>query len=768
MTGAPSKVLAAVRAHPRHLILAALLAGLLAGSHGPPAAALAGCLLVAAVAGPRRAPLVALLAVTAVMGGAVAGRARLDAVNHFPAAGWFGHAVRGRAVVTGPPERDRWGGWHAPARLQGRWRGARVLLRAGAGVRPPPAGTGALVHVRGGLRRLSARERYLEVRGIGGTVRVDALAQRGVRGGIPGLVDGLRRRAARALRAHVPAAPGALLVGMVLGDPSGLGVADADALRAAGLTHLVAASGANVALLVALVLVLGVVGGWSQRTRLGLALLAIAVYVPLAGAGPSIQRAGVMGMATVVALLAGRPGARWYALLLAATVTLVVNPRAAQDPAWQLSFAAVLAIMLAARPLAAALRARRVPGMAAEGGAVTVVATLATAPLLALHFDRLSLVSLPANLAAAVAVAPAMWLGFAATVVGQVAPPAAAPLASLAALPASFILQVGRTAAQAPHATVAVGAGPVILGVAATGLLLLAAVGAGRPAGAARPARRVALVLSAAACAALTSALVVRPGPGPAPDVFQAAFLDVGQGDATLLRHGAAAILVDTGPPGGPVLRRLRELGVRRLDALVITHAQADHDGGAPAVLGALPVGVLLDGRDGVRDGAGPAADRAARSHRVRRVAAVAGTQVRAGPMTLRVLSPPARDMTLPPAGDPNDRAVVATVTDAATTILLTADAESDVTAPLSLPRVALLKVAHHGSADAGLPALLARLRPQVAVMEVGAHNTYGHPAPATVAALDAVVPAVGRTDRDGTVVVTARAGVLRVLRHAP
>ena len=89
-------------------------------------------------------------------------------------------------------------------------------------------------------------------------------------------------------------------------------------------------------------------------------------------------------------------------------------------------------------------------------------------------------------------------------------------------------------------------------------------------------------------------------------------------------------------------------------------------------------------------------------------------------------------------------------------------------TAPLSLPRVALLKVAHHGSADAGLPALLARLRPQVAVMEVGAHNTYGHPAPATVAALDAVVPAVGRTDRDGTVVVTARAGVLRVLRHAP
>jgi competence protein ComEC len=84
--------------------------------------------------------------------------------------------------------------------------------------------------------------------------------------------------------------------------------------------------------------------------------------------------------------------------------------------------------------------------------------------------------------------------------------------------------------------------------------------------------------------------------------------------------------------------------------------------------------------------------------------------------------------------------------------LLLTADAESDVTAPLSLAPVSVLKVAHHGSADAGMAGLLARLHPRIAAIEVGRHNTYGHPAPATLAALRRAVPTVVRTDRDGTV----------------
>ena len=109
-----------------------------------------------------------------------------------------------------------------------------------------------------------------------------------------------------------------------------------------GLAHLLAVSGQNVMLLALLVLAAGALLGAGLRARLLTALALIAVYVPLAGAGPSIQRAGVMGAAGLVAALAGRPASRWYALGLAAAVTLALNPRAAGEPGWQLSFAAVV------------------------------------------------------------------------------------------------------------------------------------------------------------------------------------------------------------------------------------------------------------------------------------------------------------------------------------------------------------------------------------------------------------------------------------------
>ena len=111
--------------------------------------------------------------------------------------------------------------------------------------------------------------------------------------------------------------------------------------------------------------------------------------------------------------------------------------------------------------------------------------------------------------------------------------------------------------------------------------------------------------------------------------------------------------------------------------------------------------------------------------------------------------------------GNPNDRAVVVHVQDGAFDLLLPADAESNVTAALELPRVEALKVAHHGSADEGLPAMLERTAPQVAAIEVG-RNSYGHPAPSTLGALR-VVPRLVRTDRDGTVRLRVAEGRMRL-----
>jgi competence protein ComEC len=272
--------------------------------------------------------------------------------------------------------------------------------------------------------------------------------------------------------------------------------------------------------------------------------------------------------------------------------------------------------------------------------------------------------------------------------------------------------------------------------------------------------------VAAAVAAAALAAVVLAGRSGTAPEHLVVSFLDVGQGDATLLQHGDAAVLVDTGPPGGPVLRRLREAGVRDLDVLVLTHSSADHDGEADAVLERHRVGLLLDGSEpGARSAGAVAAGVLAARRGVRRVASDAGQLLRAGTLELRVLAPD-REQPASAGADPNDRATVLHVRDGAFDLLLTADAESGATAALRLPRVDLLKVAHHGSEDPGLPALLRRVRPRAAVIPVGP-NTYGHPHPSTLAALRAV-PLVRRTDRHGTVRVHVRAGALAIEAEHP
>jgi competence protein ComEC len=254
----------------------------------------------------------------------------------------------------------------------------------------------------------------------------------------------------------------------------------------------------------------------------------------------------------------------------------------------------------------------------------------------------------------------------------------------------------------------------------------------------------------------------VRKGPPAiAPGELVVSFLDVGQGDAVLLQRDGSSVLFDTGPPGGPILRRLADAGVERLDLLVITHAEADHEGMALPVISAYRPRMVLDGGAGwptaVQRGLPPALARA--DGRV--VAAHAGQVLRVGALRVHVLWPPAPARDWRPEGNPNDRAVVAHVQDGSFDLLMPADAESNVTAALDLPRVEALKVAHHGSADEGLATLLERTEPQVAAIEVG-RNSYGHPAPSTLGALRAV-PHLIRTDRDGTVRLRVDGGRMRL-----
>jgi competence protein ComEC len=478
-----------------------------------------------------------------------------------------------------------------------------------------------------------------------------------------------------------------------------------------------------------------------------------------------------MGAAGLVALAVSRPASASYALLLAATVTLAANPRVAGDAGWQLSFAAVAGIV-AARPLAPR-------GPIAGATWLTAVASIATTPLLALHFEAVPLVSIPANLAALPAVAPVMWAGMLEAATGQlavlgspgeaVAAAAAEAIGFLAAPLLGWLELVAARAAELPHAVAAVSLPGPLAALAAYGVLVGLAVAASRIARRAAPyvdeararvrvaSRRTLAAAGLALLAAITIALGPVASPAP-PDRLTVSFLDVGQGDATLIQHpDGSAVLFDGGPSDARVARLLRQAGVDRLSAVVATHASADHHGGLGEVLRRFPADLLLDGGDGNADPDFRDVLATARERGIPIRPARAGQELRAGGIEIRVLWPPLRPPG-PAPEDPNPRAVVAIVSSGGFDLMLSGDAESPTLAPLDLPDVDAIKVPHHGSADTGLAAVLRTLRPEVAVIEVG-ENSYGHPHPDTLRVLERSVTHVRRTDRDGTVRLTVAGG---------
>lgn len=730
----------------RHVVLFAFAGGLLAGGWAPPAA-LPLAIVAAAVVRRRVA---ATVAVAAVVLGTAAGDVRREAIDSGRLPARIGAVVRGEVTLLERLRARASGERVAAVAWRGGWAdGQRLLLEVRGGGGSPAPGARLLVAAR--VRPLAAFDTIQRRRGAAGALEaVDWRATGDRRGGVSGVLDAVRGRAEAGLEAGLPAREAALLRGMVLGQDDAIAPAVREDFRASGLAHLLAVSGTNVMLLATLVLAAFALTTVPLRWRLATALALVALYVPLAGAGASIQRAGIMGAAGLVAALAGRPSSRWYALGLAAAGTLLLNPYAAAEPGWQLSFAAVAGLLALAPRLSEALEARRVPRPLAEAAAMTIAATVATAPLLAVHFDRVSLVSLPANLVAAPVVAPIMWLGMLAGAAGQVAAAAALPLNLLNAGLVSFLGWLAHAAASAPLADVRAPLPAVACVYALAGLAYALRHRLPRPPAVARAPRAWAGAGAAAALAALAFAAGGGPAP-PRPGETVVSFLDVGQGDATLVQRDGASLLVDTGPPGGPVVERLRAARVQRLDVLLITHAQADHEGAAPEVIARFRPRLVLNGGAGWRTRVQAVVPRSAH-------VPVAGQSLRLGPMHLRFLWPPRALMEAPPEGDANDRAVVAHLRVGDFDLLLPADAESPVTGRLRLPRVEALKVAHHGSEDPGLPALLQRIRPAVAAIEVGRGNRYGHPRPQTLAALRPV-PRVFRTDRDGTIRLRVRGG---------
>lgn len=746
-----------------------LLPGAAGGGVLLAAAALALAMLV--VARPRGAvgsaaagAWLAGLALATATAGVAAGSARLAAIDAGALDLPTGSEVAIRGFVAAVPARSA-------GRVSVRIQTADGRLTAQVPEPVEDLAVGTAVRVSGTVREPGDWERTrLERLGIRDVLAAKEIATiGGRRGGITGLLDGVRSRAEAALGKGTTAEAASLLRGFVLGQDDRIAESTVDEFKASGLAHLLAVSGQNVVLLAVLAAVVLAVLGVPLRWRLAWILVLIAIYVPVAGAGPSIQRAGVMGAAGIVAALAGRRRSRWYALLLAACATLGLDPRASADVGWQLSFAAVAGILLGSAPMAAAIAGgaggwRRA---LADGVALTVAATLATAPLMAHHFGVVSIVALPANLVALPAVAPVMWLGMLAAAAGQLSWLPVEPLTWLAGLLAAFIAQVAGWFATPRFAQVDVVLGhPLGLALAYAllgGAVVLALRWAGRRrnlgrlgvahpgAGRRRRALRAGVALALVALAAAASLVLPRPpASGEAPGL-RLTVLDVGQGDAILLEPpDGAPVLVDAGSAGAEVVEDLERHGIERLAALAITHPEDDHDGGAADVLARIPTGRLAFAR------ARPVTVAAARAAGARPLRIAGGARLRSGSLRLEVLWPPSQRLAAQRGAaleDPNSLSLILLARWHGFEALLAGDAEAEA-APLAPGRGEVLKVAHHGSEDAGLDGLLEAAEPRLAVISAGAGNPFGHPSPATLATLGAHGVPVLRTDQDGEIAI--------------
>ena len=552
----------------------------------------------------------------------------------------------------------------------------------------------------------------------------------------------VRRQALAAMREALPPTSAALLAGLLLGDRTDL-PADADAaFRRAGVYHVLAVSGFNVALIASTVWALLTLAQAPRRAAALGAIVTVLGFAAVVGPEPSVVRATIMAVLVLSALLLEREASVLNGVALAAVAILAVRPVDLGDPGFQLSFAATAGLVLAGgAPQAASSRLVRIRGWIVAALVASAGAQVAVLPITLTHFNQVSTIGVIANLAVVPLAGLATVLGLIAVVTGALSVTLAAWLYS-GVWPVLLLLRGAvALAAAVPGAVVHLPApGPLAI------VLYVVALALGLTARHLRTTRRVLarrLALGAAALALASVVLALWPILRPADGRLRVTILDVGQGDAIVVEGpGGRTLLVDAGA-GGPyrldagervVAPFLWNRGVLRLAAAVVTHSDIDHAGGMTAVREMFTIDEPWDGAPGL-------------------------PPLRLGGATVTPLAAAATGR--------NDAARVLRIDFGHASILLASDIEAAgehalVTsgAPLG---AAALKVPHHGSRTSTGAELLAAVRPAVALISVGARNSYGHPDASVLARLAAGGSDVYRTDRDGALLLETDGHTLTV-----
>ena len=506
---------------------------------------------------------------------------------------------------------------------------------------------------------------------------------------------------------------GALIPGMVIGDTTKQSETFKSDMRRAGLTHLVAVSGANFAIVSTFVL-------WCMRflfRRINYRLIATSLvlisFISLVRPSPSVLRAAAMAAVAIAAQASRRPGDSLPSLGLAIAAVVVIDPFQARDPGFALSVLATAGLLLVAPHIEKHLPERVGPILAPP-----IAAMVLCAPVIVALSGYIGPMSIVANILAAPAVAPITVTGFVAALISPFFPFGAHLLLLLVRPLAAWIAAVAHWSAQFSVLSLRSGV---------TGFLVVLVV--------------VLLYFILGKRALIILLIMIVPvlwlQRFPAGD-WQVANCDIGQGDSMVINlHHHRAIVIDVGPDPVAEDKCLRQLGVREIPLLILTHIHADHVGGLKGAQKHRKIGTTWFGNIN------------------------AGTHAKIDEISISVLWPRGEV-----DENPNNNSIAAIFTTSDFTLFAAGDIEPPVQEKLmgQIGKVDIYKVAHHGSRYQYLP-LMNELDPQIAVISVGRGNTYGHPAMSTIQALRRTGATVVRTDIDGAVAITARRHHLRIAR---
>ncbi|QEW04859.1 DUF4131 domain-containing protein [Microbacterium lushaniae] len=570
----------------------------------------------------------------------------------------------------------------------------------------------------------------------------------------------LRRGLADAA-ARLPPPGAALIPGLALGDTAAVDATLEESMRSAALTHLTAVSGANCAIVVGLAFGVAALCGARRGARVAAGLGALGVFVLLVTPEPSVVRAGAMASIAMLAVALGRAGSGLAVLSVAVAALLMIDPWLALTWGFALSVVATASLLVLAGPLAAVL-GRWMPRMLALAISVPLAAQLACGPLLIVLDPHVAILGVPANMLAGPAAPLATVAGLLACVAAPL-PLVQDGLVAIAWLPAAWIAGIADTVAALPAQRLPWPEGvpgAVALAVVCSALIAALLVPPGTKGRRILRGASVAVVTATLGWGAGQAALVGVAAPWTVPAAWQIAMCDVGQGDAVLVRSESSVALIDTGPDPALLRQCLDRFGIARLDLLVLTHFDADHAGGVEAVIGRVArVWHGPPDTDGARTLARLEAGGAARRQ------VLTGDAIPLGTAAVRVLWPAA---SVHEAG--NDASIAIEVRDGGVPPILllgdlSAEPQARMRASASSRDYAVVKVAHHGSADQD-PALYDAVDAELALIPVGRDNDYGHPRDSLLSVLRAGGTRVARTDVDGTVAVWQEDGGLRLWRE--